>query len=242
MPEGVEPIVSNLAFGSFSVYVVPQVVRLQGSDTGESHFVVLPAGTKPSADNPLVLAGGLSEGVSPPQETEILSAPDPDSEGIPGVEPGPLGPAGVSLTYGQIVEKKGGQQGAPPSSAPAGKAAFVVDTALLPVGPDNNGIFFFVDESCSPPVNGDGLKNLPDTFVSNDAAAGYGPYAFFPVDAGSHKIAFTGLIGTTVPTCDQIKPTADQETSVSVETGDTVLVLPYGVDKDHVKIATAVID
>ena len=240
LPKGVKPIVTHLTYGSFSKYVVPQMGSPNGPEEGESWFTVLPSGTKPSATNPLVGAGGLTVGTSPPQGTVVLTASDPDPN-MQGQTFGPLGPMNSSLSYGNIPEKKGGQQGAPPSSAPGGKAAFVVNTAWLPKGFENSATFFFIDDSCDPSKNGDGLADLPDTFVSGAASATLGPLAFFPTDPGTHQIALTSWASTVVPTCEQIKPTGG-ETTVNVQSGDTVLALPYGIDKDHVMIATGVIE
>ncbi len=239
LPKGEKPIVANLAYGSFSDYLVPQMMTAQGSQ-GQTDFAALPAGTKPSAKNPIVGAGGLSIDNSPSQGTIILSGTAADSNDANATS-GPLTPVGSSLNTGETAEKKGGHQGEPPSTAPSGKAVFLVDTDILPAAFNNSGTYFFIDGSCAPSSNGDDRGNLPSTFVSGAASSKLGPFPYFPGEPGSHQVALTSSDTGLVPTCDQIKPKSGDETTVSVKSDDSFLVLPYGIDKAHLKIATGVI-
>jgi hypothetical protein len=198
------------------------------------------AGTTPSAKNPIVSAGVLNVDTSAPQGTMFLryTAPDPNADADVA---GPLTSGGNGLTYGEIAEKAGGQQGQPPASAPSGGAVFLIDTELLPQGFHNAETYLFVDDSCSPSANGGNSEELPSTVVSGAATTDLLPFAYFPVASGSHQIVLTSPSTGLAPTCEEIKPASADETTVRVETDDSVLVLPYGIDKAHLKIATGVI-
>ncbi|HEY4378224.1 MAG TPA: hypothetical protein VGM93_13750, partial [Acidimicrobiales bacterium] len=68
----------------------------------------------------------------------------------------------------------------------------------------------------------------------------YGPYPFFATTPGSHQLAVTFWPQNTEATCDQVKPTAAQAT-VDADADTVYMTIPYGVDAQHIQIATGAI-
>jgi hypothetical protein len=144
------------------------------------------------------------------------------------------------IEYTNVNEKPGGTSGdAPPAVAPSGQSVFALVTSMIPKAESGGGTYFFVDDSCTPPINGVTTGSTPDIFTGGGSDA-YGPFPFFPTTPGSHQLAVTFWPQSTEPTCDQIKPTAAQAT-LTTDADTVYLTIPYGVDDHHIQIATAAI-
>jgi hypothetical protein len=233
LPKGAVPIVKNLKFGQFSDYVIPhELAGIAGQ--GEVDFAAVESGKPLGPTNQPTNAGGLSKGTSAPQGTEVISAPDEAglTNGLDGRD---------GLTSGVLVEKTGGTNGdSPPSTAPSGQAVFALDTSTIPKADNGGGTYFFIDDSCTPPINGDGNKAAPDIFSSGAMADQDGPFPFFPTTPGSHGLAITFWSQNTDATCADVTPTAPQST-VTVNADTVYLTIPYGVDAQHIQIAVGAI-
>jgi hypothetical protein len=227
LPKGVKPIIKGLRYGQFSDYVIPGEVHI-GADS-EMALSALISG-EPVGPKNQPTSFGTNDA---PQQTVVLSAPDTGlANGLGGSN---------SLTYGSLDEKTGGTNGdSPPSTAPSGQAVFALDTATIPKADNGGGTYFFIDDSCTPPINGDGNKDAPDIFSSGAMADQDGPFPFFPTTPGSHGLAITFWAPNTDATCDDVKPTAPQST-VNVDAGTVYMTIPYGVDAQHIQIAVGAI-
>ncbi len=223
----------GLKFSQFSDYVIPDELTSPGTQ-GQVIFTALESDTPLGPTNQPTGAGGLSHGTSAPQDTVVITTPDEA-----GLANGLDGRNGLGT--GNLVEKAGGTQGdSPPSTAPSGQAVFALETGVIPKIDANGGTYFFIDDSCTPPINGDGNKHAPDIFSSGAMSAKYGPYPFFPTTPGTHGLALTFFTESTEPTCAQVKPTAPQ-TTVTVDADTVYMTIPYGVDAQHVQIAVGAI-
>lgn len=227
LPKGAKPLVKGLHYGEISDYVVPGWVK-PAEGTAEVSFTASISGKPIGPDNVLASVGGLGEGTSAPQETMVFSGGQSMDHGLNG------------LGYRVLVEKAGGSQGdAPPATAPAGKAVFALDQSGIPQPAQPGATFFVVDDSCAPPLNGDGTAAAPSIYTDGPTDK-YGPFPFFPADPGSHGLAVTFWPSGPIATCADVKPQAPQST-VDVDADTVYMTIPYGVDSDHIKIAVGAI-
>jgi hypothetical protein len=232
------PLITGLAYGSISPYVFPP--EASGVGPPVVQLYALPAGEDPVANRAdAVGVGGYQDDGSHLQETIVL-----DSEGASGngLGTGPL--AGLSTS--SFVEKGDDANGGKAPVAPpptGGQGEFLVSTHVVEdenlSGPGGNqGYFFFIDDSCTPPINGDpNTKGLPEVFNS-DGSPIKSAFAIFPTTSGSHDVSIVARGGGLEPTCQQLTP-RQGKTTTTITAGQQVLVFIYGTSAADLHLALA---
>jgi hypothetical protein len=226
------PLVTGLAYGAVSDYVVPHLMAA-GSTT--IFLMALPAGSPPTdTTNAVGVWPGIDDG-SHAQLTLLLENLGPSN--LPG--------AGVLDGIGSspFVEKGddgSGNAGPLAPAPPTAQAEFLASTAPIDVTPAPlvASYYFFVDDSCAPPLNGDpGQPGVPFLFALSTATPS-SFFALFPASPGPHQLSVVAWTDAVVPTCAQL--TARQgATSVTVAAGEQVIAFVYGSSLTDLHLVTA---
>jgi hypothetical protein len=220
------PLVTNIAYGAVSDYFSPHV----DSNGIIQSLYALPAGEDPVAKHADAQGfGGAQDDGSHPQITWVLSADTGN-----GLSTGPLG----GLSFGSRVEK-GTDNGSSAPLAPAppsGQGEIMVDTNQSP--DPSTGYYIMIDNSCTPPLNGDtSLPGLPYAFAV-DGEAPVSGFALFATSPGSHQVSVVGWTSSDTPTCAQL--TALQgTTTVNVSAGQQIEAYVYGTSVTDLHLALA---
>lgn len=216
-----KPLIAGLPYGTMSGYVNPRFVNGNGAAI---QLVALPAGS-PSTDttDARVLWGGTDDG-SHPQLTLLLT-----NEG--GDDGGPLS----GFAYSDFYEK-----GEAPYSAvdraplapppPSGQGEYLVSLDAVgdptPANP-TGGYFFFVDDSCTPPLNG--YPNLPGVpLVYTVGGVSPGDFSQFATIPNPHQISVVAWNEPGTPTCSDLLGARQGATTVSVAAGQQIITFIYG--------------
>lgn len=229
--QAAKPLLTDVAYGSFSAYVHPHSVISGG--TKAVQLYVLPTGEDPVASKvDAVNIGGVEDDGSGVQVT-LLLAHDIGGVELPGALP--------SLSFSTFVEKgddgSGGRKGPIAPAPPGGDGELLASTTVLdderiPGG----GGYLMIDDSCAEPLNHDpNSTGLPEIFAASSAEFNT-PFALFPVTPGTHEVSVATWTGSATPTCAQL--TAKQgQTSVAATGGQQNLVFVYGTSATDLHLA-----
>jgi hypothetical protein len=225
------PIVTGLAYGAVSDYVVPHIPADSVGDVAV--FYALPAGEDPVADSKdAVGIGGMQDDGSHPQKTFLL---EPSSDTNDQTDT-PL--AAISNTTRIEKGTDGTASGPAAPTPPAGKAQILVDDTGTVDELDTFSVFLLGDGSCAPPINGDPNEpGLPMVF------AGYlhgtaEQFSVFTVDPGTYDLSLSVWKKSTPPTCKQLKATSEP-TSVDIQAGQQVELFGYGTSLQDLHLVAA---
>ncbi|HEY4183413.1 MAG TPA: hypothetical protein VGP07_00015 [Polyangia bacterium] len=123
---------------------------------------------------------------------------------------------------------------------PSGQGEFLVTTAPLDDITMGGlpGYYFFVDASCTPPLNGDvDEPGIPYVFATSSATYDT-PFALFPAAPGSHGVSVVSWTSSTAPTCAALTP-LQGTTTQSLTAGQQILAFIYGSSPTDAHIALA---
>ena len=219
------PIITAVAYGSFSVYVHPH------ESGGLVVLYVLPTGEDPVANAADAKGiGAYQDDGSQLQETFILA-----SEGSVGsgcITTGPI----CELDTSSVVEKgNDANAGKGPVASPpaAGQADLLVSSHAVDDENLHGSYYFFVDTSCDPPLNGDASQEpgLPYVFATSGPSQ-----SIFQTAPGTHQISVVQYGAGALPTCAGLAPKQGQM-SVQVSAGQQVLVYIYGTSLTDLHLA-----
>jgi hypothetical protein len=117
---------------------------------------------------------------------------------------------------------------APPP--PAGQGEYLVNLNAIndfDFGYPAGSYFFFVDDSCTPPLNGN--PNLPGIpFVNAAGATAPDDFSQFAASPGPHNISIVAWPDPTTPTCAALLGSRQGTTTVSVAAGQQIVTFIYG--------------
>ena len=229
--QAAKPLLTNVAYGSFSAYVHPHLVA-----NGVSKIVqlyVLPTGEDPVANKAdAVNVGGVEDDGSGLQVTLLLT------HDVGGVElPGAL----PSISFSTFVEKgddgSGGRKGPLAPPPPAGDGELLASTTVLDDERINNaGGYLMIDDSCDEPLNHDpNSTGLPEIFAASSPEFNT-PFALFAVPPATHQVSVATWTDSATPTCAQLTSRQGQ-TSVDVTAGQQSLVFVYGTSATDLHLA-----
>jgi hypothetical protein len=227
--QAVEPIATDVPYGSFSAYVHPHLVA--NAVTKIIQLSVLPTGENPVADmKDAKSIGALIDDGSGAQETILLAN---DLGGLR--QPDVLD----ALSFSSFVEKgddgNGGKAPVAPA-APGGQGELLASTQVLTSENLHGGAYLMIDSACDEPLNHDpNSTGVPEIFATDTATYTTG-FALFPVAAGSHQVSVVWSNTSVAPTCARL--TAKQgETSVDATAGQQSLVFVYGTSLTDLHLA-----
>jgi hypothetical protein len=212
-----KPLIAGLAYGKMSSYVKPRFVDLGGTAV---RLMALPAGS-PSTDfaDAIDLWGDPDDGSHPQLTVQLVGESLSDATPLAG------------LAYHAWIEKGNdvfsGAMGPLAPPPPAGQGEYLVSgsdaIATEPVG--GFSTYFFVDDDCTPPLNGD--TNLPGVpLVAIDISVS--SFALFPAAPGPHAISLVATTGSSTPVCSDLLGSRQGIATVSVAAGQQILTLVYG--------------
>jgi hypothetical protein len=233
-----KPIIAGLAYGMMSDYVRPHFVEGGGTAV---ELTALPAGS-PSDDTTDAQAFYYaSDDGSHPQVTVVVRMET-------GVGAGPL----ASLEYDTFLEKgdetkpglttplSTGPLAPPP---PAGQGEYLVNLNAIndfDFSYPEGGYFFFVDDACAPPLNGN--PNLPGVpFVNAAGSTAPDDFSQFVASPGSHSISIVAWRDPTTPTCADLLGARQAPTTVSVAAGQQIVTFIYGSSLTDLHLLTGLI-
>ena len=223
------PIVTGLAYGAVSDYVTPHLTA-PGSTT--ILLWAVPGGSSSNDPGGTYVWPGTDDG-SHQQVTVLLEYLGPAGTG------GPLDGLGSS----SFVEKGDdgfGTKGPLAPASPTGQAEFLASTAPIDVTPTAPvaSYYFFVDDACTPPLNGDpNQPGVPYLFALSTAAPS-SFFALYPASSGPHQLSVVAWTDGVLPTCAQL--TARQgTTSVTVAAGEQIIAFVYGSSLGDLHLVTA---
>jgi hypothetical protein len=223
------PIVSGLAYGAVSDYVAPHVT-MPGSTS--LFLSAVPAGTPATDPSSTYVWLGADDG-SHEQATVLLENLGPSGGG------GPLDGLGSS-TFVEKGDDGSGTAGPLAPTPPPGMGEFLASTAPIDVTPTPlvGDYYFFVDDSCTLPLNGDPSQTgLPLLFALSTATP-MSFFALFPAASGTHQISVVFWTDRTLPTCAEL--TARQGTaSVDVAAGQQIIAFVYGASATDLHLIAA---
>jgi hypothetical protein len=227
-----KPIISGLAYGTVSAYVTPHYVA---PNVTRVLMTALPAGSAPTDTTDAAQIWGTEDG-SNAQVTVVLTA---DRNDIIGASPPPL----TGMSFSGWVEKGGDPEdgmGPLAPAPPSGQGEFLASDS--PIGATTvgapPGYYLFIDDSCTPPLNGDPNQPGLPTIEAIDGEAPVSDFALFAAAAGSHAVSVVAWTGSDEPTCDQL--TAKQGTTTqTVTAGQQILALVYGSSATDVHVVLA---
>jgi hypothetical protein len=226
------PILSSVGYGTVSAYVHPNLLGTFPQKTVE--LWALPAGENPAtstANEDSKAIGGLIDDGSNAVMTIVVSA-DTGGIQIPGVLSG--------LQDSERVESGDdgqGEKGPAAPTPPAGKGELLVDTSVTPQT-GSSGLYLMVDNSCTPPINGDpNVKGVPYVFAA-DSSSLKSQFALFPTTPGTHQVSVVSWTSDIQPTCHQLTK-RQSTTSVTVTAGQQDLVFIYGPTLSDLHIVAA---
>jgi hypothetical protein len=220
------PVATNIAYGGVSSYFSPHVT----SGGIIQSLYALPAGEDPVAKKSDAQGfGGAQDDGSHPQLTWVLTA---DTGSALGSEP----LAGLSNTSWVEKGSNNGSKSPVAPPPPSGQGEIMVDTHAAPN--PSTGIYVMIDDSCTPPLNGDpSVAGVPYAFADGSASPASG-FALFATAPGPHQVSVVGWTDTTAPTCAQL--TAKQgTTSAEVTAGQQIEAFVYGTSDTDLHIALA---
>jgi hypothetical protein len=227
-----KPIISGLAYGTVSAYVTPHYA---GPNVLRVLMTALPAGSAPTDTTDAQQIWGTDDG-SNAQVTVVLTAERND---IIGTSPPPL--AGMSFTG--WVEKGGDPEdgmGPLAPAPPSGQGEFLasdgpIGATTLGSGP---GYYFFIDDSCTPALNGDtDVGSVPYIFAV-DGEAPVSSFALFAAAPGSHSISIVASTNSETPPCSALTP-MQGTTTQAVTAGQQILAFVYGSSATDVHVLLA---
>lgn len=223
----VTPLVTGLAYGAVSDYVRPHLA--EAGSTAIS-LAALPAGSPPTdATDAIEVWSGVDDG-SHAQVTLLLENLSPGS-------PGALGGIG-SAVFVEKGDDSGGNAGPLAPAPPTGQAEFLASTAPIDVTPTVGNYYFFVDDSCTLPLNGDPTFAGTPYLFALPTATPKSFFALFPADPGAHQLSVVASPDGVLPTCAQL--TARQgATSVTVGAGQQIIAFVYGSSLTDLHLVTA---
>ena len=214
-----KPVIAGLAYGSMSDYVKPRFTDLHGTAV---RLTALPAGASPNDTADGQEFWGTADDGSHPQFTLLVVAESP-GDGTPL--------SGLSVhTYAEKGEDDlGADMGPLAPPPPAGQGEYLVATNPLDDGlftPPVGDYFFFVDDSCTPPLNGDPfVPGVPLIFGDGQSST----FALFGASPGSHSLSVVAWLTATTPTCAQLLGATRQgTTAVTVAAGQQIIAWVYG--------------
>jgi hypothetical protein len=226
------PLATGLGYGAVSDYVAPHLAVAGGTSV---FLMALPAGSPPTDTTDAVgIWPGADDG-SHAQLTLLLENLGPSN--LPGA--GALD--GLSSTI--FVEKGddgSGNFGPLAPAPPTGQAEFLTSTAPITVTPAPlvASYYFFVDDSCTPPLNGDPSEpGVPFLFALSTATPS-SFFALFPASPGPHQLSVVAWSDAVLPTCAQLSA-RQGATSATVAAGQQVIAFVYGASLSDLHLVTA---
>jgi hypothetical protein len=228
------PLVTGLAYGAVSGYVVP---RFTAAGSTSLLVIALPAGSPvtDAADEGVVWSG-VDDG-SHAQLTLLLAQIGPASS----PDAGALAGSGTAI----FIEKGSDGYGnagplAPPP--PTGQGEFLASTVPIDVTPTpfdaSSYEYFFVDDSCTLPLNGDPNQAGTPYLFALPTATPKSFFALYPAAPGTHQLSVVAWTDGVLPTCAQL--TARQgATSATVTAGQQILAFVYGSSLTDLHLVTA---
>jgi hypothetical protein len=221
------PILTAVPHGSFSAYVHPP------ESAGIVQMYVLPTGEDPVANmSDGKGVGGYQDDGSHLQETLILAGQGSSGSGC--LAPGPI----CELSVSSVVEKGDDANGSTGPVAPppaAGQAELLVSTQVLDDENLNARIYFFIDASCDPPLNGDASQEPGLPYVFAVSGSSHSVFATMP---GTHDISVVADSGSDLPACAALAP-KQGHASVEIAAGQQDLVDVYGTSLTDLALAVA---
>lgn len=228
-----KPIISGLTYGTVSAYVTP---HYESPNAMIVSLTALPAGSQPTDTTDAAAIWAAMDNGSHEQSTVVLTA---DRNSIVGASPPPL----TGLSFSTFVEKGSDQENGMGPLAPAppsGQGEFLVSTApivatTVGAGP---GYYFFIDDSCTPALNGDtNVPGVPYIFAV-DGEAPVSSFALFAATPGSHSISIVASTNSETPPCAQLTP-MQGTTPQSITAGQQILAFVYGSSETDVHVVLA---
>ncbi|HZL19768.1 MAG TPA: hypothetical protein VFG23_18685, partial [Polyangia bacterium] len=226
------PIISGLAYGTVSAYVTPHYVS---PNVLRVLLTALPAGSAPTDTTDAAQIWGTDDG-SNAQVTVVLTA---ERDDIIGSSPPPL----AGMSFSGWVEKGSDAEGGmgPLAPAPAaGQGEFLASAS--PIGATTvgapPGYYLFIDDSCTPPLNGDPNQPGVPLIESVDGEAPVSDFAVFAATPGSHSISIVASTNSETPPCSALTP-MQGTTTQSVAAGQQILALVYGSSATDVHVVLA---
>jgi hypothetical protein len=227
-----KPIISGLAYGTVSAYVTP---HYESPNVMHVILTALPAGSAPTDTTDAQQIWGTDDG-SNVQVTVVLTA---ERDDVIGTSPPPL--AGLSFS-GSVEKGSDPNDGMGPlaPATPAGQGELLastapIDSTTLGAPP---GYYLFIDDSCTPPLNGDPNQPGLPTIEAIDGEAPVSSFALFAAAPGSHSVSVVAWTSSDAPTCDQLTP-KQGTTTQSIIAGQQILAFVYGSSATDVHVLLA---
>jgi hypothetical protein len=226
-----KPIIAGLAYGAVSDYVTP---HYESPNDKIVEFTALPAGSLPTDTADAQGFWGTIDDGSHAQVTVLLTAERDDVLGSAPLE---------GLSFSGFVEKGDDMNdgmGPLAPTPPSGQGEFLTSSqpyAATAVGAPP-AFFFFVDDSCTPPLNGDPNEPGVPLLFAADGVAPVSSFALFAAAPGSHTVSVVAWTSSDGPTCDQL--TAKQATTTqNLTAGQQILAFVYGSSATDVHVLLA---
>ncbi len=223
------PLISGLAYGTVSDYVAP---HLAAPGSTSIFLNAVPAGASATDPSSTYVWLGTDDG-SHQQATILLENLGPSGAG------GPLDGLGFS-TFVEKGDDGSGNAGPLAPTPPSGMGEFLASTAPIDVTPTPlvGDYYFFVDDSCTLPLNGNPSQTgLPFLFALSTATP-TSFFALFPVTPVAHQISVVLWTDRVLPTCAEL--TARQgTTSVNVAPGQQIIAFVYGSSATDLHLVAA---
>jgi hypothetical protein len=233
VPASAQPLVANLAYGAVSGYVHPHVVT-DPIRAGSIALTALPAGSPPTDTSDALPVWEMPpDDGSHPQLTVLLTY-----QGSNLLDTGPL----EGIAFSSFVEKGDDPSGGTGPAAPAppgGQGEFLVSTQGAPRSVMVAAGYFFVDDSCTPPLNGDpNMPGVPFIYATGMAPYANTTFSLFPASPGSHPISIAPWTDVQAPMCSDLTQRV-AATTVTVAAGQQIFAFVYGTSATDIHLVTA---
>jgi hypothetical protein len=222
-------LVTGLAYGAVSDYVAP---HFAAAGSTAIFLAALPAGSPPTGATDAIEVWSAVDDGSHAQVTLLLEnfGPGTSQDALAGIG---------SAIFVEKGDDGAGNAGplAPPSST--GGAEFLASTAPIDVtAAPPASYYFFVDEACNPPLNGDPSQPSVPYLFALPTATPKSFFALFPSRPGTHQVSVVAWTDGLLPTCAEL--TARQgATSVNLTAGQQILAFVYGSSLTDLHLVTA---
>ena len=213
-----KPIIAGLAFGTISTYVQPRFIDTNGTAV---RLTALPAGSAPSDTKDAKEFWGSTDDGSHLQLTVVMVSNGTDDGSL-------LSGLGVhdyiEKGYDPNLEAMGPLDPPPPTGQGEYLVAEGVIDNVITNAPD---YFFFIDDSCTPPLNGNpNVPGLPLVFSTGTISVN--DFSEFPASPGGHQISIVAWTDPTTPACADLLGRRQATASVSVAAGQQIATFIYG--------------
>jgi hypothetical protein len=212
-----KPIIAGLTSGTISIYVKPRFVE-NGTAV---RLTALPAGSSPSDTTDAKDFWGSTDDGSHLQLTVVMvNNGTDDRSALSGLGVHDF----VEKGYDPNLEVMGPLDPPPPT----GQGEYLVSESVIDdVITNSPDYFFFIDDSCTPPLNGNPtVTGLPLVFSTGNISAN--DYAEFSASPGAHQISIAAWSDPTTPACADLLGHRQATAPVSVAAGQQIATFIYG--------------